>query len=72
MAKRIRKKNIVEFDQVSQRFIIEAMIMCDTESDLPTADEFDNYHIAQGSLAVVIETSDRFRIKSDGTWEKQT
>lgn len=72
MAKRIRKKNIVEFDQVSQRWKIEALIMCDSESDLPAIDEFDNYLLAQGSLAIVIDTSDRFRIKSDGTWEKQT
>ena len=72
MAKRIRKKNIVKFDQVNQRWLIEAMIMCDTESDLPTVDEFDNYHIAQGSLAVVIDTSDRYRMSSSGTWNKDT
>ena len=72
MAKRIRKKNIVEFDQVSQRWKIEAMIMCDSESDLPAIDEFDNYLLAQGSLAIVIDTSDRYRITSDGTWDKNS
>lgn len=72
MANRIRKKHVVEFDQISNRWIIEAVIVCDTVSDLPNVDEFENYHIAQGSKAIDVSTGNRYRITSSGSWKLQS
>ena len=70
MAARIKKKNIVNFDQVNNVWNIEAVVMCDSDTDLPDADAFAGYHLALGSLAIDVSTGDNYRISSDGDWSK--
>ena len=72
MANRIREKRAVEFDQVNNRWVIEATIVCDTVSDIPSVDSIDGYHIAQGSLAIDVSTGNRYRINSSGSWKLQS
>lgn len=70
MASRIKKKNIIDFDQVNNVWNIEAIVMCDSADDLPDADAFANYHLVLGSLGIDVSTGDKYRINSIGEWNK--
>ena len=70
MAVRIKKKNIVNFDEVNKVWNIEAVVMCDSDADLPDADAFAGYNLVLGSLCIDASTGDKYWMDSSGTWNK--
>lgn len=58
----------------SDRTVCFFDMLCDTDSDLPTQDHFENdanMMICQGSKARVINSATRYMMQSDGTWTIQ-
>ena len=47
------------------------VIICDTVSDLPAVNAFSGISLYMGSVADIIQTGDRYKLNSSGTWIKQ-
>lgn len=51
--------------------LIRAHIDCDTAAELPAANAYSGYSLLMGCTADVIQTGDRYKMQSDGTWVRQ-
>ena len=50
--------------------LYKSVIICDKLEI--EEDEFENYHIAQGSKAIDVSTGNKYRITSSGSWKLQS
>ena len=70
MAFRLSKYRDIHFNDIDGTGVFEltTIVYCDTVADLPGADDIENFHLALGCKAIIVDTGERYYIGSDGQW----
>ena len=74
MAFRISNYRDTEFNDINGTgvFDIDATVFCDTDADLPGADDIEHYHLTLGCRAIDVSTGDTYYLTSTGEWNKDS
>lgn len=67
----VRNKEVVKYREEENKVpLVLYKFNCDTASDLPQSEYYEETEIAQGSIAWVIDSAERYVIDSSGNWAK--